>query len=146
MKLENLPFLIDAIRHSRTLRQKLARKSHALFFLLYFSEYITSPTAEFQREMFKLSEDKNKDLCVISAFRSSAKSTIFSTSLPIWKIISGQSHFVVIASQTQHQSRQHMANIKKPLETNRLLMNDVGPFSVRKFGVGLFHGTYFRPI
>ena len=47
MKLENLPFLIDAIRHSRTLRQKFARKSHALFFLLYFSEYITSPTAEF---------------------------------------------------------------------------------------------------
>ena len=143
MKLENLPFLIDAIRHSRTLRQKLARKSHALFFLLYFSEYITSPTAEFQREMFKLTEDKNKDLCVISAFRSSAKSTIFSTSLPIWKIISGQSHFVVIASQTQHQSRQHMANIKKPLETNRLLINDVGPFSVESSEWGFTSGLIF---
>jgi len=143
MKLENLPFLIDAIRHSRTLRQKLARKSHALFFLLYFSEYITSPTADFQREMFKLTEDKNKDPCIISAFRSSAKSTIFSTSLPIWKIISGQSHFVVIASQTQHQSRQHMSNIKKPLETNRLLMNDIGPFNTENTEWGFTSGLIF---
>lgn len=115
MNLEKLNFLISAIRHNKTLRQKFARRSHALFFLLYFPEYITYPTAEFQREMFKLTEEKNKDLCVLSAFRGSAKSTIFSTSLPIWKIISGQSHFVVIASQTQHQSRQHMSNIKKPL-------------------------------
>lgn len=144
MNLEKLTFLIDAIRHSRTLRQKLARQSHALFFLLYFSEYITSPTADFQREMFKMSEDKNKDLCVLSAFRGSAKSTIFSTSLPIWKIISGQSHFVVIASQTQHQSRQHMANIKKPLETNKLLINDVGPFKLENNEWGFTSGLIFE--
>ncbi len=144
MNLEKLTFLIDAIRHSRTLRQKLARRSHALFFLLYFSEYITSPTADFQREMFKMTEDKKNDLCVLSAFRGSAKSTIFSTSLPIWKIISGQSHFVVIASQTQHQSRQHMANIKKPLEVNKLLINDIGPFKVETSEWGFTSGLIFE--
>jgi hypothetical protein len=144
MNLEKLNFLISAIRHNRTLRQKFARRSHALFFLLYFSEYVTHPTAEFQREMFRLTEEKNSDLCVLSAFRGSAKSTIFSTSLPIWKIISGQSHFVVIASQTQHQSRQHMSNIKKPLETNRLLRNDLGPFKVENNEWGFTSGLIFE--
>jgi predicted phage terminase large subunit-like protein len=143
MKLEKLTYLIEAIKHNRTLRQKISRSSHALFFLLYFSEYITSLTADFQREMFKLTETKNKDLCVLSAFRGSAKSTIFSTSLPIWKIISGQSHFVVIASQTQHQSRQHMMNIKKPLESNKLLRNDLGPFNEENTEWGFTSGLIF---
>ena len=144
MDLEKLTFLIDAIRQSRTLRQKFAHRSHALFFLMYFSEYVTHPTADFQREMFKLSEAKDNDLCVISAFRGSGKSTVFSTSLPIWKIISGQSHFVVIASQTQHQARQHMYNIKKPLETNRLLRNDLGPFEAENNEWGFTSGLIFK--
>ncbi|MCX6760346.1 MAG: hypothetical protein NTW46_03330 [Candidatus Nealsonbacteria bacterium] len=94
--------------------------------------------------MFKLSEEKNKDLCVISAFRGSSKSTIFSTSLPIWKIISGQSHFVVIASQTQYQTRQIMSNIKKQLETNNLLRNDLGPFDAENNEWGFTSGLIFK--
>jgi len=81
----------------------------------------------FQHEMFALTTDTRHGLFVITAFRGSAKSTICATSLPLWKILSEQSHFVVLASQTRVQVRQMLGNIRKEIEGNDLLRNDFGP-------------------
>ena len=124
------------------MRRKLAKYSHVLFFMLYLNHYIKKRTADFQREIFDMTENKKLDFLVITAFRGSAKSTICTTSFPIWAVVSGQAHFIVIASQTRQQAREHLANIRSELETNRLLKNDLGPFEQESDEWGAFALTF----
>ena len=120
---------LDAIRKSRNVRRSLAFESHLLFFLIYLAHYIRYPFAPFHYKIFELSEDSEAKRVVITAFRDSGKSTINTLSLPIWAIIGIlKRKFVLIASQTQPQAKTHLANIRKELEGNELLKNDIGPF------------------
>jgi predicted phage terminase large subunit-like protein len=128
MKLENYETLMSWIRRNRFLRKKLARLSHTMFFVIYFHQYMKHKTADFQREIFRITEDNGAKMAVISAFRGSAKSTICGMSFPIWAMISGKAHFIVLASQTRIQARQQLKNIKDEFENNTLLKNDFGPF------------------
>lgn len=110
-------------------RSELTTQSHQWFFSTYFANHITHATADFHREMFQITEDEDIPLAVIVAFRGSAKSTIMTMSYPIWAVVGvQQKKFVVIASQTQYQARMHLTNIKRELEGNELLANDLGPF------------------
>ena len=86
-------------------------------------------TAPFQREIFHLVEqEKDKNLFVI-AFRGSGKSTILTTAYPIWAILGDQQKkFVLILCQTRSQAKQHMMNLRRELEDNKLLKDDLGPF------------------
>ncbi len=120
---------IKEILSSRKMRSELAYRSHEWFFHVYFNHYVKHPTADFQKELFRITEDKDNLLAVIVSFRGSAKSTIMSLSYPIWAILGEQQKkFIVIASQTQQQARLMMANIRQELETNELLRKDMGPF------------------
>lgn len=113
----------------RRVRTAITRQSHFLFFHFYFAHYVQYPTAPFQREMFYLSEAEDIRNLFIVAFRGSAKSTIFTTSYPVWAILGKQQKkFVLILCQTQAQAKQHMMNLKRELESNLLLRNDLGPF------------------
>jgi predicted phage terminase large subunit-like protein len=138
MNLENHKILMEWIRRNRFIRRKLARVSHSMFFAIYFHRYMTKPTAPFQREIFAFTERKHAKLCVVSAFRGSGKSTICATSFPIWAMISGQAHFIVIAGQTRTQARQQLKNIRDEFESNALLRNDFGPFETESDEWGAF--------
>lgn len=121
--------LQEKIFVDQSIRAAITSQSHQWFFSTYFSEYITHQTADMHRELFAISEDEAIPLAVIVAFRGSAKSTIMTMSYPIWSIIGKQQKkFVVIASQTQYQARVHLMTIKRELESNELLKNDMGPF------------------
>lgn len=124
----NLPMeVIDEILNDKQVRKELIRESHYWFFHLYFSEYVKYSTADFQKEMFKITEDDKVKMAVIIAFRGSAKSTIMTMSYPLWAIIGKQKKkCVVIISQTQQQVRTHFANLKRELENNEILRNDLG--------------------
>jgi predicted phage terminase large subunit-like protein len=114
---------------NRELRAKVTTKSHSWFFATYFANYMTHASSDLHNSLFKISEDTEIDLAVIMAFRGSAKSTIMTMSYPIWAILGiQQKKFVLIASQTQYQARVHLTNIKRELESNELLKNDLGPF------------------
>jgi len=111
------------------LRLFLTKQSHYWFFHIYFSHYVTHPTANFQKEMFQLTEDENLRNLVIVSFRGSAKSTIVNMSFPIWSILGiHQKKFILILGRTQQQARQHLKNLKTELENNELLKADLGPF------------------
>lgn len=100
-----------------------------MFFGIYFGHYAKYRTADFQKEMFAITEDETIKNAVIVAFRGSAKSTIMSLSYPIWSILGKQEKkFVLLLSQTQNQARQLMSNLKQELESNALLRQDLGPF------------------
>jgi predicted phage terminase large subunit-like protein len=110
-------------------RAEVTSQSHQWFFSTYFSNYITHATADLHRDLFTITEDESLPLAVIVAFRGSAKSTILTMSYPIWAVVGRQQKkFVLIASQTQYQARVHLTNIKRELESNTLLTNDMGPF------------------
>jgi len=121
--------IVNRMFKERSLRTAITKGSHYLFFNFYFNHYVTSPTANFQREMFELTQESNPNLAVIVAFRGSGKSTIMTLSYPIWAILGKpQKKFVIILSQTQRQARQHLSNLKAELEANDLLRADLGPF------------------
>ncbi len=113
----------------KKVRVAITRESHWYFFHFYFAHYVTYPTAKFQAEIFELTEKENLGNIFIVAFRGSGKSTILTTSYPLWSILGRQKkRFVLILCQTQNQAKQHMMNLRRELENNDLLKNDLGPF------------------
>jgi predicted phage terminase large subunit-like protein len=120
---------METMLRDRKVRTAITKESHWYFFHFYFAHYVKYPTAPFQRELIYLSEREDVKNLVVVAFRGSAKSTIFTMSYPIWAILGKQQKkFVVILSQTQAQAKQHMMNLRRELESNTLLKNDLGPF------------------
>lgn len=121
--------VLEAIRKDPKVRADTVRRSHPWFFHVYFGDYIKYAMAPFHTEMFRITEDETTDTAVIMCFRGSAKSTIFSMSYPIWAVIGKQERkHIWLVSQTQHQARALLANIKTELENNELLRRDLGPF------------------
>jgi predicted phage terminase large subunit-like protein len=119
----------EAIVKDRQIRREVARQSHLMFFYIHFSHYVTYPIAEFQKDIFRITEDVSNTLAVICAFRGSGKSTLISFSYALWAILGIQEKkFVLIISQTRAQAKQHMMNLKRELESNALLRSDLGPF------------------
>ena len=111
----------------RQVRTRVARDNHYMFFHMYLPHYVTHPTADFQREMFTITEDETVRSAIVVAFRGSGKSTILTLSYPVWAIIGKQQKkFIMILSQTQNQSRQLLMNIKREIESNEMLRNDFG--------------------
>ncbi len=128
MKANNLS-IFESIAKDRLVRQAVARESHLMFFNIYFPQYVKYPTAEFQKDIFRITEDQSNNLACIVAFRGSGKSTLFTFSYPLWAILGiQQKKFLLLVCQTQAQARQHMANIKYELEHNETLKSDLGPF------------------
>jgi predicted phage terminase large subunit-like protein len=119
----------EALLNDRVLRQTVTKESHLLFFHIYFPHYIKYPIAEFQRDIFGITENEHNKLACIVAFRGSGKSTIVTFSYSLWATLGEQQKkFVLIICQTQAQARQHMFNLKYELEHNDLLKSDLGPF------------------
>lgn len=123
------PAIIQQIVNDRDVRLAVTYESHYLFFHTYLGHYVKYPTADFQKEIFRITEDHSVKFAVIIAFRDSAKSTIVNLSNPIWSIIGKpQKKFVLILGQTQNQARRHLNNIKREFESNALLARELGPF------------------
>ncbi|KKQ14031.1 MAG: hypothetical protein US30_C0006G0042 [Candidatus Moranbacteria bacterium GW2011_GWF2_36_839] len=121
--------IIKQLLNDRQVRIQATKKSHNLFFHVYLSEYVRYETADFQKEMFRITEDDSIRGSVIVAFRGSAKSTIMDLSYPLWAVMGKQQKkFVVIFTQTQQQAKLIMSNLRKEMETNKLLMQEMGPF------------------
>ncbi len=122
--------LVDRMIEDRKVRTAITRESHWYFFHFYFAHYVKYPTAPFQKEIFDLTEREDLGNFFVVAFRGSAKSTIVTTSYPIWSILGKQQKkFILILCQTQAQAKQHMMNLRRELESNVLLKRDLGPFN-----------------
>ncbi|MBL8160217.1 phage terminase large subunit [Candidatus Saccharibacteria bacterium] len=125
--------LLERLYTDRQVRTEVTANSHLYFFATYFSNYMEYEISDLHRELFSITEQDETPLAVVMAFRGSAKSTIITMSYPIWAIVGRQQKkFVVIASQTQYQARVHLTNIKRELESNELLANDLGPFTEQR--------------
>ena len=120
---------MDKMIGDRKIRAEVTKQSHYMFFHFYFAHYVKHKTAIFQKELFRLTEQTSASNLFVVAFRGSGKSTIFTMSYPIWAILgTQQKKFVLVLCQTLNQAKQHMTNLKRELENNQLLKNDLGPF------------------
>lgn len=123
------PEILNAMMENKKIRTAVAMQSHAAFFNFYLPQYVTYPTADFQKEFFRLTEEENFNKVFIVAFRGSSKSSIFTTSYPLWAILGKpKKKFVLILCQTMSQAKPQMMNIRRQLENNKLLKDDLGPF------------------
>lgn len=121
--------IIDKLIDDTLARQQAVRESHQLFFSVYFHEYVKYPSAPFHKDFFHITEDTETPLSVVLAFRGCGKSTILSTSYPIWSIIGKQQKkFILLTARTQTQANLALKNVKRELELNGLLAQDLGPF------------------
>lgn len=121
--------LLKSISEDRSVRQAVTRESHLMFFHIYFPHYVQYEIAEFQKDIFRITEDQSNKLACICAFRGSGKSTLITFSYPLWAILGVQAKkFALIICQTRGQVKQHMMNLKRELESNQVLRSDLGPF------------------
>ncbi len=130
---------LQGILNKRKMRVALTRQSHEWFFSIYFSHYIECKSAPFHKEFFRITEDEKSKMAVIISFRGSAKSSIITTSFPLWAITGKlQKKFVILVGRTQRQARQILENVKRELENNKLLINDLGPFKQQENDLGTY--------
>ena len=127
---QNEEYVLDRMVKDRTFRIALVKKSHFWFFHYYFGQkYAKYPTADFQREIFNITENPDLQNIVITAFRGSAKSTIITLSYVIWSIVGvKQKKFAIILGRTQLNTQPNLNAIKKELEENEAFRKDFGPF------------------
>jgi len=123
------PDLLERMMNDRSVRATVCGESHYDFFHFYLAHAVDYDTAAFHREIFMLTQDETLRKIFVVAFRGSGKSTIFTTSYPLWAIMGKQQKkFVLILCDTLAQAKLQMNNIKQELESNDLLKNDMGPF------------------
>lgn len=117
------------IKRDRAVRRQISSRDFGWFFHLLFPSYIKYETALFQREMMAIAQDLSIKLGVITSFRGSSKSTIFSLAFPLWAIF-GILHlkYIVIVCQNQARAQQTLLNIRRELEENTSLIENLGPF------------------
>lgn len=144
--MENLDNEEDILFNKMTkdshIRSEITKESFWYFFHFYYAHYIKYGMAGFHREIIDLIQNENSNLYIV-AFRGSGKSTIVTTAYPIWSVLGNtKKKFVVIFCQTRAQAKQHMANIKNELESNKLLRNDLGPFNEDSDEWGAFSLTF----
>lgn len=129
MKKKKFEEIIKTMSKDRNQRIAITRQSLFWFFHFYFTHYTQYPTASFQKEIIRLTEDEKIRNLFLVAFRGSAKSTLITMSYVLWSILGIQKRkCVIIASQTAQQAKMHLLNLKRELETNHLLKADLGPF------------------
>ncbi len=120
---------MDQMIGDRKIRTAITKNNHLVFFHFYFAHYVKYATAAFQKEIIGLTENEEVKNFFVVAFRGSGKSTLITTSYPLWAILGcQQKKFVLILCHTKGQAKQHMMNLRRELETNQILKNDLGPF------------------
>lgn len=129
MENQNLNQIQEEIQKNSEFRKTLAQKSLIWFARIYFNNYLFYKIAPFQKEIYKTLEDGN-NFSEIIAFRGSAKTTISMLFYPIWAMVTGRKHFIVLVSDTFNQVKDHIYNIKTELESNERLKEDFGVFEI----------------
>ena len=129
--------IAEGLSKDRKIPRAVTQESFRWFLEIFFSHYLEYQLAPFHEEMIHLAESDELETVVVMAFRGSGKSTILNAGYALWSILGRQrKKCVLIISHTQAQAKNHFANIKQELETNKLLANDLGPFRPDEDGWG----------
>lgn len=123
----------DLVReHARAKRQQRGAEGspHFLEWARYFlPHYFSLPPSRMHRVLARYLEQavtaRGLRLNVLGP-RGSAKSTLVSLAYPLWCLLEGHERYIWLVSDSRHQARAHLENIKCELETNRRLRGHYG--------------------
>lgn len=85
--------------------------------------------APFHLELVNLIVSKVTLEAVVQVARNHAKTTVFSLFLPIYLMLRGETHFVLLVAATKDLAVKQIMNIQAELETNTELIKDFGKFA-----------------
>lgn len=120
--------LIEKILKDRDVRREVTTRDFEWFFPVYFHKRFEYETPPFHEEIFRILQDARIPLFVLTAFRGSAKSTIVTVAYTLWAVFGiQQKKFVILVGQTEAKARQYLMNVRRQLEDNELLRDDLGP-------------------
>lgn len=107
------------------------RKPFLGFGVLYLPHYLTLPPADFHPELLSLFESYAIKFLSVIGFRGSAKSSFGSLGLPLWMALEHPElyPYIIIVNETRDVVIENIANIRKELEQNELLLRDYGDMS-----------------
>jgi hypothetical protein len=111
---------------------KLCETDLYLFAIRYFSHFLRKPSSRFHKYLYTyLSENTNNRRKhsrgfkhAIAAPRGSSKSSIISAIYPLWCICYNKKKFIIIVSDTAGQAEDFLADIKREIDNNALLLRD----------------------
>lgn len=114
----------------RTMRLGLASVDFEYFCRYYLYDHFNLPPAVFQKTLMKDAEemalrDEETYLMAI-VFRGGAKTTIYALGLPLWCLLFGRRHFIIILSDTEAMAKDKCLDIKNQLEDNPRIIEDFG--------------------
>jgi predicted phage terminase large subunit-like protein len=128
----------STIDKKATLLKKL-KDSIELFGKVCFPDAYKRDTPPFHTEIYRAIQDPTKERVLIAAPRGSAKSTIVSFVVPMYKIAfkkRGENVFVVIISESSAQSANFLSTIKTTLNEEpifRALFGDLGERTAKRW-------------
>jgi hypothetical protein len=95
---------------------------------LYLAHYLTLEPADFAQELTSLLADVTINFLSIIGFRGSGKSTEGTVALPLYLALERpeQFPFIIIVAETKDAVVELIANLRKELEENTLLIKDYG--------------------
>jgi len=86
------------------------------------------PLAQFHKDLVRKISNNTTYEAVVQIARNHAKTTIFSLFLPIYLMLKGETHFVLLVAASKDLAVKQIINIQAELETNIKLINDFGEF------------------
>jgi phage terminase large subunit-like protein len=126
--------ILASMRRDKAVRRAIVRRSFKLFFLYYFGDSLDFPVAPFHEEWFDMIQNDTHSMWVISAFRNSGKSTIFTMAHVIWLIINGRAKYILLISETAYKAQTFLGHVRAQFEDNARLKADLGPFREENAG------------
>jgi hypothetical protein len=116
---------IKEILSKKSTRIEACRKSKYLFFLYYFTDYFTFPSADFHKDWAKDFEFNEHKYFINLGFRESAKTTYTKLNI-IHEIAYKRKNFIMWISYDQKKAEANLFDVALELQENKKLINDFG--------------------
>lgn len=112
-------FDLNSVSHMR----ELVNLSLMSFVAICLAHYVTKEMAKYHHSMSKMLEstDVEDERLLIVGYPGSAKSVFISLAYPLWRALTGRSHFIVLIGDTERQVAMMIRNIRYEIENNRII-------------------------
>lgn len=107
-------------------RIEAGRQSLLAFGWIYFAEYFTHVSPEYQKGFAKKLQDDNNMRIAECDFRESGKSVLATLIDNVRDICYNKRHFIIVGSETSDLAAVHLSSVINALESNELIVQDFG--------------------